>query len=126
MDPQPIADRRRKSLPARSGKRWNENPRLRFRVETFVDALANDIHARRECKGWTLDEMAGIVDMRANSIRDIENRRVIPDLPTVIRIYHLGFGLDPDLVLTSVLRPEDGRYSILKRKYPFTGEAGEG
>jgi DNA-binding XRE family transcriptional regulator len=117
MDPiQPVPDRRRESMPPRIGKRWNEHPRLRFRVETFADALAADFNARRECKGWTLDEMARHVEMRANSIRDIENRRVIPDVPTILRIYDMGFGLEFDGVLYSILRPEDGRYSILQRR----------
>jgi DNA-binding XRE family transcriptional regulator len=118
MDPESPVERRRRPTTPRvgNGKRWNEHPRLRFRVETFTDALAADFHARRECKGWTLDEMARHVEMRANSIRDIENCRVIPDLPTVLRIYDLGFGLEFDGVLYSTLRPEDGRYSILKRR----------
>lgn len=86
MAPTDSTDRRRCQHGPARGRRWTDNP---YQCELF-DWAKQDVGARlfamREGQGWSLEKVAALAGMRAETVADLENGRGDPKLSTITRL----------------------------------------
>jgi DNA-binding XRE family transcriptional regulator len=92
-----VTDRRQ---TARPGRRWYEDPDLKGSFDRLATRISHDLHALRERQGWSIDALAKVAGVSADTVLAVEQTRTDPQLSTLIRLlypfgYELAVGLRP-------------------------------
>ena len=118
MEPLPVADRRRRPATPHVRKRWEEDPDIRPGVESAVGAFVTWCYDQREARSWSQEQAACAAGIRTQTLRDIENRRALPDFPTMYRLAHI-YGRHLTLALISPEEMGHGRRSTVPNPGAF-------